>query len=82
MSVWSVIWRVVDAAFGIAQSIDERNERKKVRRQLDQLGDALAHDKRLERASAKTVVLPRPTTPPAASGAASPTPPRMPPRRR
>ncbi len=82
MSVWSVIWRVVDAAFGIAQSIDERNERKKVRRQLDELGDALARDKRLERTRAPTVVLPRPTTPPTAAGAASPTVPRTPPRRR
>jgi hypothetical protein len=80
VSVWSVIWRLVDAALGVAQGIDERRERKKMLRRLDQLGDAMARD---ARRGAPTVILPpRPTIPPAASGAASPTAPRIPPRRR
>ena len=52
---------------------------------LDSIGTGpclVPQDTRLERTRAPTVVLPRPTTPPTAAGAASPTAPRTPPRRR
>lgn len=86
MSVWSVLWRVIDGALGLAIAADERSERRKLRRQLDELGDAMGRDKqRLERTRAPTVVLPRPappTTHSPAGASVKPSAPSTPPRRR
>jgi hypothetical protein len=83
VSVWTVVWRVVDAAFGLAMAADERNERRKMRKRLDELGSAMDRDElRRERTRAPTVLLPRPTIPPAASAAGLPSAPKTPPRRR
>jgi len=86
VSVWTVVWRLVDAAFGLAIAVDERSERRKLRRRMEQLGDAMDRDEvRRERTRAPTVILPRPappTSPPAASSAGSPSAPKTPARHR
>jgi hypothetical protein len=64
MSVWSVVWKVVDTLLGVAIRADELAERRRVRKKLDALGEAMSKDE-ARRASqrAPTVVIRRPRPP-------------------
>lgn len=59
MSVWKVVWRVVDTVLGIAIRADELNDRRKAKKRLRDLVEARAKDAAAERAKAPTVILRR-----------------------
>jgi hypothetical protein len=89
MSVWPVVWRVVDALFERAirldRWLDEREARKNRGLSFKDVQHQQAQIARATRSQAQTVVLPRPravTSPPPAADGAPPTAPTRPGRGR
>lgn len=74
---WGLAWRIVDTLLGIAIRADEINDRRKAKKRLELLGEAMQKDAaKAARSRARTVVLPRPepsTNPPAAGAVRAPT---------
>lgn len=58
MSVWSSVWKVVDALLGIAIRADELAERRRAKKRLRDLVDDAPKDS--GRSRAPTVILRRP----------------------
>lgn len=77
MSTWGLAWRIVDTllegAIRLDRYLDERKARKKRGLSFKDVQHQQTQIARATRSRAPTVILPRPTSPPAAGAARAPT---------